>query len=1125
VPDEYNPTGAYRTSFTLPGSWEGQEVFLRFEKVASASFVWVNGKEVGYNEGAHEPSEYRITPYLQEGENTIAVFVVKFSDGYYLEGQDYWRLAGIFDDVTVFATPRVRIFDWQVITDLDESYTGADLSVLVDVVSYDATGSGYRVNAILQKSGTNVATIEGNTFELGEQGRHTASLSGWIGNPEKWTSETPALYDLTLELLDSNGNIADRVETRMGFKETEIRGNTFYLNGVPIKLHAINSHMQHPENGHVMEEATIRKDFEILKQFNFNAVRTSHYPPSNRYLQLADEYGIYIIDEAGTEAHASEYVSQMPEFTEMYRERVRKMVLRDRNYPCVLFWSAGNESGEGDNIAEVIKEGKRLDPTRYWMYGGNAEVHYAEEIIGPRYPSPLELEVNIGLDTAGKRPSFMDEYLSIAGNGGGGMDDYWRVIYAHPRSMGGAIWDFVSTGITEPVRRLEDSSPHGTFVHIMGKARLVTGYSGKGIDLNGHDQWVEVYRDEQLEMNGDQLTLVMDLFPRSLNSSSGSLITKGSNQFGLRQLGKETLEFYIFTGERVALRAPLPEHWENNWHHLMARYDGKSMNIFIDGAERASMEVNGEILNLPYPVNIGRDVELHGQDLSEYLCDAVIDNVGIFSKAFEPGAGTGPEDALLWLDFEKEEREGTFFSYGIGARTYGAIWPDRRPQPEMWQMKKSAQPLSFKLLNTEDGWVEVWNRSNFSDASFWETTWTLTEDETVLQSGTLDLNVEPQGRGKILVPFTIPEINPGKEYRLNISSALRSDELWAKKGFEVSWDQFELKEWYRPSPPVAAPDQKVVLSEDPMDFILSGERFRYRFDRKSGMLKSMVIDGEELLVSPLMLNVWRAPIANELDSWNGGTFRTRLWKEGYGTMIATDYYSSGIHDLRFEPLEVRATGSEGKIIIHVRELALVNGGREKLTVMDRYRNGKIPAGFESVYTYTVSGNGDMVIDHTVMPQGTMPQMLPRIGVTLMLDRRFENIDWYGRGPQENYPDRSSGYPIGIYHAELEEMYEPYLIPQDHGLRTDNRWVRLTDQQGRGVEFSMDATFHFNAYPFTTENLTRALYPYQLEEAEGITLNLDYSTTGVGCTARPVLEAHRAYPERYTRQITIKPINQ
>jgi len=1123
VPDEYNPTGAYRTSFVLPPRWDGQEVFLRFEKVASASFVWVNGMEVGYNEGAHEPSEYNITPYLREGENTIAVFVVKFSDGYYLEGQDYWRLAGIFDDVWVYATPQVSIFDWQVITDLDENYENANLTVNVRVKSYQAGSNEFRIRTRITKNNKQVAGMESEVISIEKQSDQLIGLAKLVESPEKWTSETPSLYELSIELLDKEENVLDQIDTRIGFKETEIKGNTFYLNGVPIKLHGINSHMQHPELGHVMDEATIRKDFEILKQFNFNAVRTSHYPPVNKYLELADEYGIFIIDEAGTEAHATEYVSEMPEYTEMYRDRVRKMVLRDRNYPCVLFWSAGNESGEGENIGEVIKEGKSLDPTRSWMYGGNADVHPSEDIIGPRYPSPIELDINIGLDTEDSRPSFMDEYLAITGNGGGGLDDYWRVIYNHPRVMGGAIWDFVSPGLTEPVRRLEDKSPFGTPAHVMGNAMLVGGRTGKGIDLNGHDQWVEIYRANNVEVTGDKLTITLDVYPRSLVSSSGSFLTKGSLQFGLQQDGKDQLVFYIYNGEKQTLSSLLPDNWENNWHKVMAVYNGEKMIIYIDGVETASKEIKGNIQNLPVPVNIGRNAEIHGQGTDVYICDAIIDNVGLFDKALQPMEEISPAKALLWLDFETETNEGSFFSYGIGARTYGAIWPDRTPQPEMWQMKKSAQPLSFTLLDMETGAVEVWNRSNFTNASFLNTNWTLTEDEKVIQSGKLELNLPAQNQEAVLIPYTKPDIVPGKEYRLNISSSLKSEELWAPEGFEISWEQFELKGWDIPDTPTVTSREAASLAGDDEDHIVSGKGFTYRFNRHSGALRSMLVDGHELLVSQLELNVWRAPLANESDNWNGVPLRSNRWKEGYGMTIATDYYSNGIHDLKHIPLDVMVNEKNGKVFVLVRELSLVDGGARNFTMLDRYRSGKTLSGFESTYEYTVSGDGSIEMKHTVVPQGNQPQMLPRIGLSLMIEDSYKNVEWYGRGPQENYPDRKSGYRLGIYRSGVQDMYEPYLIPQDHGLRTENRWVRITDDKGRGLEFSMDKLFNFNTYPYSTINLTKAVYTYQLQEDIGSTLNLDYNTTGVGGTARAVLSAYRVYPHTYTRQITINPL--
>lgn len=1126
VPDvpEFNPTGAYRTSFNVPSSWKGDRIFLRLEKVASASFIWVNGRQVGYNEGAQEPAEYDITEYVKPGRNNLSVLVLKYSDGYYLETQDYWRLAGIFDDVWVFATPQARIFDWQVITDFDKSYTDSQLDITVDVRGYRPGSDIYKVNAAISRNGREVAAMSAAPFRLEQNGRHTVKLNSLVKSPDKWTSETPDLYDMTLTLSDASGNVVDKVTKRIGFKKTEIIDGVFYLNGVALKVNAQCSHMQHPATGHVITEDVIRRDMEILKQFGFNAVRTSHYPPVHRYLELADEYGLYVIDETGDEAHATEYVSSLSGFTEMYRERVRRMVLRDRNHACVLFWSAGNESGESFNINEVVAEGRRYDPTRFWMYGGNAAVHPAEDIVGPRYPSPIEHEFRYGFNPQDRRPSFMDEYLSVAGNGGGGMDDFWNEIYDHPSLMGGALWDFVSVGINQPVRTLKDKSPYSTQANIMGRAKLVPGPSGKAIDFNRQDQWVQVYNADNVEISGDRLTLTLDIYPRSYNASGGYMINKGSNQYGLMQNGKDKLEFYIDTGSRQLLIVDLPSDWQDRWHNVTAVYDGAEMTVFIDGKEAGSRPASGNIRNLPLSLCIGRDEERCGQE-TIYTCDAIVDNVGIFDVAVTPAEGFNAEKAVLWLDFEEETNDGTFWSYGVGARTYGSIWPDRTPQPEMWQMKKSVQPLSFSLLDPENGIVEVWNRNHFINADFYRTTWAITADNEVVASGDMDLDVDPLTRSVYKIPYVKPSVVPGKEYRLDISSVLKKDEVWAKAGHEVSWEQFELSDWNLPAEKAPRAAGNVAVTKEDGKIVLSGKDFSYSFDTVSGELVSIVSGGREILTGPVTLNVWRAPLANEVDGWNaysGGSINASGYGGiGHSNVLAAHYYSAGLDNLGHAVASVNVREFEGGAAVDVRELVLLDGGQGETRQLDQYIRGMSFDGFESTWRYIVYGDGTLTVRHTVKPQGAMPAWLPRLGVTFGLDGDFNNVEWYGRGPQANYPDRKSGYRIGIWNTTVEDMYEPYLIPQDYGLRTDNRWVRMTDSEGNGVELSVDEPFNFNAYNYTTENLTKAAYTYQLQKSDDITFNLDYATSGVGCTARGIFDSYRVYPQMYERTITIR----
>lgn len=1130
VPKEYNPTGLYRRTFDMPATWKNNQVFLRLEKVASASFVWINGKEVGYNEGAQEPAEYNITPYLKPGKNSIAVHVVKYSDGYYLEGQDYWRLAGIFDDVLIYATPQTRLFDWQVITDFDADFQNSDLKLKVDVRNYNQDlNAQYAVRAVVtDKQNKQICELISDYKLLDKSGNLKFSLSKLVEKPNKWTSETPYLYNLQLFLLDKNKSIIDKSEQRIGFKKAEIRGEVFYLNGKPLKVNAQNSHMQHPENGHVMDEATIRKDFEILKQFNFNAVRTSHYPPVSKYLELANEYGLYIIDETGDESHATEWICGDARFTEMYKERTRRMVLRDRNYPCVLFWSAGNESGEDFNITEVIKEGKKYDSTRNWMYGGNAFAHPAEDIIGPRYPIPGELELELGMpsDEKNRRPSFMDEYLSVAGNGAGGLDEYWDVIYRYPRLMGGAIWDFVSPGLTEPIRRLSDSSPNKVLAHLMGNAKLVRNGAENVLDLNGHDQWVEVYRNNAVEITGNKLTLSCKVFPRSLINSCRPYIAKGSYQYGLQQIDN-ILEFYIFTDKHYSVKTQLPADWNNKWYQLTAVYDGAEMNLYIDGKLVATGKASGNIKNFPFPVNIGRNAEIHGIETELYICDAKIDEAGIFSDAINPALFVNADKkqlaqkAALWLDFENETNDGNFYSYGIGARTYGSIWPDRRVQPEMWQMKKTVQPISVRMINQEKGIVEVSNRNHFTNASIYNAKWYLESEGKVIQEGVMPISVDPLTKMNVQIPYRKPVIEAGKEYFLTVSFTLNNNEIWANAGHEVAWDQMKL-DWYK------SPENKLVSKNELPEFtknneqiVVTGKDFKYTFDKQSGTIQTMNFKGAELIKKGIGLNIWRAPLANELDSWCAKNAHSESWRTGYGNHVATECYSLGIDRITTTTTVFNVSERNDAVEVEIHTRSLI--GEREIESKDQYISGVKVDGFENKYIYSINKNGEITLNHTVVPSGRMPLWLPRIGFDMVLDKSLGNVKWYGRGPQENYPDRKSGYRISVYKSTLKDMYEPYLLPEDYGLRTDNRYVELTNSNGIGLRFSSNQLFNFNAYPFSTDNLTKAMYTYQLQELDGITFNFDYETSGVGCSARSILNQYRVQAQGYNRSVTITPI--
>ena len=275
-----------------------------------------------------------------------------------------------------------------------------------------------------------------------------------------------------------------------------------------------------------------------------------------------------------------------------------------------------------------------------------------------------------------------------------------------------------------------------------------------------------------------------------------------------------------------------------------------------------------------------------------------------------------------------------------------------------------------------------------------------------------------------------------------------------------------------------------------------------------------------MLKSPLTFNLWRAPLANEFDSWdafrvNGG------YAEGYGNMVSTLFYSKGVNQLRIRPSAVQLTHNEYETTVNVSQLVQV--GASSFGALDLYIQGMQLAGFTLDYTYSFYDDGTVKIQNHLSPQGKLPEVLPRIGFTASVANEFDNITWYGRGPEENYPDRKTGYRVGVWTKTVADMYEPYLLPQDHALRTDNRYVQLLDKDGKGVQISMNEHFNFNAYQFSTDNLTKSQFTYQLQpQADRYTFNLDYNTTGVGCTCVYVLDEYRVKPESYDRVITINP---
>jgi len=454
-PREANPVGSYRTTFEMPADWAGRQVLLHFDGVDSAFYAWVNGVKVGYSEDARTPAEFNVTRHLRPGKNLLAVEVYRYSDGSFLEDQDMFRMSGIFRDVYLWSTPAQHVTDLQVSTDLDAKYVDGTLTVKADVLNVARSGGGVSVDLELRDpAGARVAGAS-ERVRTTPGAETSASFRIPVKNPRKWTAETPVLYQVLITLRDAKGQVLEVVPQAVGFREVEIRGARLLVNGRPILFKGVNRHEHDVTLGHTLDRTLMVRDIELMKQHNVNAVRTSHYPNDPLWYELADRYGLYLIDEANIECHGfgtdpKNRLTNDAAWTPAYVDRMQRMVERDKNHPSVVIWSMGNECGEGLNFAATYKWTKTRDASRPVHYeGSSSEGGPNSDINSFMYPSPARM-----VELAKKRPDMpliLCEYTHAMGNSNGGLKEYWDLFYSGANMQGAFVWDWVNQGIRQPV--------------------------------------------------------------------------------------------------------------------------------------------------------------------------------------------------------------------------------------------------------------------------------------------------------------------------------------------------------------------------------------------------------------------------------------------------------------------------------------------------------------------------------------------------------------------------------------------------------------------------------------------------------------------------------------------------
>lgn len=463
---EANPVGVYRRDIEIPASWDNRDIYLHIGGAKSGLYVYLNGKEVGYSEDSKNPAEFLINKYLQPGKNVLTLKIFRWSTGSYLECQDFWRMSGIERDVFLWSQPKANIQDFRVVSTLDDTYTNGIFKLAVDLKNHTQETKNLNVGYELLDAKGNLVTSEANDIWVSPASPQTASFEYDLKNVAPWSAEHPNLYKLLMAIKEE-GKVIEVVPFNVGFRRFEMKQidqvaedgkpyTVLLFNGQPVKFKGVNIHEHNPETGHYVTEELMRKDFELMKQNNINAVRLCHYPQDRKFYELCDEYGLYVYDEANIESHGMYYslkkggtLGNNPEWLIPHMDRTMNMYERNKNYPSVTFWSLGNEAGNGYNFYQtyLYLKDKEINSMNRPVNYERALWEWNTDMYVPQYPSAEWLE-EIGRKGS-DRPVAPSEYSHAMGNSSGNLWDQWKAIYKYPNLQGGFIWDWVDQGILE----------------------------------------------------------------------------------------------------------------------------------------------------------------------------------------------------------------------------------------------------------------------------------------------------------------------------------------------------------------------------------------------------------------------------------------------------------------------------------------------------------------------------------------------------------------------------------------------------------------------------------------------------------------------------------------------------
>ena len=923
-----NPVGSYRRDFEIPADWNGREVIIHFAGVKSAFYIWVNGRKVGYSQESMTPAEFNITQYLVQGKNVMAVEVYRWSDGSYLEDQDFWRLSGIYRDVYLYSVPKIHLWDFSMKPAFNETMTEAEVNFALNFRNYGGSGSA-TCEIYLSEYGkipgeqNKVATVSVKNGSAKKPLLLNEKIT--VKNPKLWSAEKPNLYRVYFVMKNESGQITEVLSSHYGFRKIEIKDQQLWVNGKSVLFKGVNRHEHDPFDGRNVSRQSMIRDVELFKQFNINTVRTCHYPDHIDFYKLCDIYGVYVIDEANIESHGMGYGEQSlakdPKWERAHVDRVVRMLERDKNFPSIIIWSLGNEAGGGVNFEACYAAVKARDTERPVHYERHNEIADIESVM---YPKVEWMDETGAKDNP--KPFIICEYAHAMGNAVGNLQEYWDVIEKHKRLIGGCIWDWVDQGLAKPVP------------------------------------------------------------------------------------GKEGEYFYAYGG-----------------------------------------------------------------------------------------------------DFGDYPNDGNFCINGLTT-------PDRQITAKMEEVKKVYQYIAFEPVDLLRGEIKIINKYQFNNLQKFNLSYELECDGKIIQAnGIHSIDVEPGASKTITIPLVKPELKPGSEYFLKVKFTLRTDEIWAKAGHTVAWEQFKIPYDVPEFTASAESIPNLTVEEDDNEVKISGKYFSLVFGKKVGTITDLNYFNTEILKSEKefrynfrrrrdqppapptlsyetiagpVLNLYKAPVDNDrpyMMPWRNA----ELWN------LTTEVQNITVNSIRPNATEISVDMKSS-----AKDFSVVSN-----------------------ITYTVYGNGTIDITATLTPDQT-EWPLPKLGYILQLPEGFENVEYFGAGPFENYIDRKRSAAIGRYQTTVDDMFVPYIRTQDCGNRCDVRWITVTNRTGSGILISAKNQMDFSALHYTPLDLDKANHPYELVKRKETILSVDVAHNGLGGAScgPPPMDRYLLKTEKTEFSYSIRPYN-